>query len=184
VQASAARRLIERNPAFVEQALRTIESTSRRAVAELDHVLGLLRDDRPRQDASPTPDLGSLDGLLTAAHAGGLRVDQTVSGNVSSLPLLVSREAHRIVQEGLTNALKYSADGTAALKMALRENSFDVQLTNPIGGRRLSRADRDAGRGLRGIEERAAMLGGRARAHADGDRWTLSIELPVWETQQ
>lgn len=182
VQASAARRMIDRNPAFVEDALATIESTSRRAVAELDHVLGLLRDETQRRDPSPTPDLGSLDGLLTAARAGGLRVDNTMSGDVTSLPPVVSREAYRIVQEGLTNALKYSADGTAALDMVLRGNTFCIRLANPVGGRQRARASQ--GRGLRGIEERATMLGGTATAHADGGRWTLSVELPVWDAQR
>ena len=184
VQASAARKLVDRNPAFVEDALTTIESTSRRAVAELDHVLGLLRDDTQRPDPSPAPDLSSLDGLLSAARAGGLRVDHTMLGDVNSLPLLVSREAYRIVQEGLTNALRYWADGTAQLDISIRGNTFCIQLANLIGGRRLARASHGTGRGLRGIQERATMLGGTATANADGGRWMLSIELPVWEAQR
>ena len=101
VQASAARKLIGRDPAFVEAALETIETTTRRAVADLDYVLGLLRDDTQLPaETTPAPDLGSLDGLLTAARSAGLTVVSTVSGELSRLPLLVSREAYRIVQEG------------------------------------------------------------------------------------
>jgi hypothetical protein len=62
----------------------------------------LLRDETTRP-AAPTPGLGSLDGLLTMARSAGLAVDATVSGDLSRLPSLVSQEAYRIVQEGLTN---------------------------------------------------------------------------------
>jgi signal transduction histidine kinase len=174
VQAAAARKVIGRNPAFVEAALDTIETTSRRAVADLDHVLGLLRDGTPSRATSP--DLSALDGLLSAARTGGLLVDATSSGDFTRLPLLVSREAYRIVQEGLTNALKYSAGRTATLRQRLDADTRHTQLTNPISGRR-----RGAGRGLRGIEERAAIFGGNALAKADDGHWTLSVTLPVRE---
>jgi signal transduction histidine kinase len=177
VQATAARKLIGHDPAFAEQALRTIETTSRRAVADLDHMLGLLREETPGSaPPAPAPNLGSLGGLLTAARSAGLTVEQTVSGDLSQLPVLVSQEAYRIVQEGLTNALKYSAEGTAMLSMSLDTGTLEIRLTNPTGDRRVTRA----GRGLRGIDERAAALGGTTTASEDGGRWTLSVTLPAW----
>jgi signal transduction histidine kinase len=178
VQAAAARKLIGRDPAFVEAALETIETTTRRAAADLDHVLGLLRDDtRQPAETTPAPDLGSLDGLLTAARSAGLRVDSTVSGELSRLPLLVSREAYRIVQEGLTNALKYSADATATLSLSLGAGTLAIHLANPTGHRRTART----GQGLRGIDERATTLGGTMTAGADDGRWALSVAIPAWE---
>jgi len=176
VQASAARKLIGRDPAFAEKALETIETTSRGAVSDLDHLLGLLRQDRPRTaPATPAPDLTSLGDLVAAARSAGLTVEQAVSGDLSRLPVLVSQEAYRIVQEGLTNALKYSADGTAALSMSLHTDTLDIQLTNPARATRATRA----GRGLRGIGERAATLGGTITASDDGGRWKLSVALPA-----
>jgi Histidine kinase len=180
VQASAARKLIGRDPAFAEKALETIETTSRRAVSDLDHLLGLLRQDRPRTaPATPAPDLTSLGDLVAAARSAGLTVEQAVSGDLSRLPVLVSQEAYRIVQEGLTNALKYSADGTAALSMSLHTDTLDIQLTNPARATRATRA----GRGLRGIGERAATLGGTITASDDGGRWKLSVALPAGTLQ-
>jgi signal transduction histidine kinase len=174
VQASAARKLIGRDPGFAEQALVTIETASRRAAAELDQMLGLLRDETGNP-AAPAPGLGALSALITGARAAGLNVDSAVSGDLSRLPSLVSQEAYRIVQEGLTNALKYSADGTAALDVRLRGDALGIRLTNPAGGRRQARA----GRGLRGIDERAAALGGTASVGADGGRWVLCVALPA-----
>ena len=174
VQASAARKLIERDPGFAANALATIETTSRRAAAELDQMLGLLRDEAKRP-AAPAPGLGSLSELITGARSAGLTVNSAVSGDLSRLPSLVSQEAYRIVQEGLTNALKYSADGTAMLDVSLGADVLGIQLSNPAGRRRPARA----GRGLRGIDERAAALGGTATAGADGGRWLLCVALPV-----
>jgi signal transduction histidine kinase len=137
VQASAARKLIGRNPGFAEEALETIETTSRRAVEDLDHLLGLLRQETPRSaPPAPAPNLTSLGGLITAAQSAGLTVEQAMSGDLSRLPVLVSQEAYRIVQEGLTNALKYSADGTAVLSMSLHTGTLEIELTNPARGSR------------------------------------------------
>ena len=174
VQASAARKLIERDPGFAANALATIETTSRRAAAELDQMLGLLRDEAKRP-AAPAPGLGSLGELITGARSAGLTVSSAVSGDLSRLPSLVSQEAYRIVQEGLTNALKYSADGTAMLDVSLGGDVLGIRLSNPAGRRRPARA----GRGLRGIDERAAALGGTATVGADGGRWVLAVALPV-----
>jgi len=174
VQASAARKLIGRDPGFAEKALVTIETASRRAAAELDQMLGLLRDET-KHPAAPAPGLGSLGELVAGARPAGLTIDPTVSGDLSRLPSLVSQEAYRIVQEGLTNALKYSADGTAMLDVSLGGDALGIRLSNPAGGRRPARA----GRGLRGIDERAAALGGTATASADGGRWVLCVALPV-----
>ena len=182
VQAAAARKVIAGNPGFAAEALATIETASRRAAAELDQMLGLLRDETTRP-AAPAPGLDSLDELVTGARSAGLTADAAVAGDLSRLPALVSQEAYRIVQEGLTNALKYSADGTAALAVALSGGALGIRVSNPAGGRgadgRLRAQDR--GRGVHGIGERATALGGTATAGLDGDRWVLRVTLPVAE---
>ena len=112
IQASAARKLIERDPGFAADALATIETASRRAASELDEISACCgtRHGAPRR---PRPAWALWTELLTAARSAGLTVDSAVPGDLSRLPPLVSEEAYRIVQEGLTNALKYSADRTA-----------------------------------------------------------------------
>ena len=77
VQASAARKLIERDPGFAANALATIETTSRRAAAELDQMLGVLRDET-KPPAAPAPGLGSLGELITGARSAGLTVNSAV----------------------------------------------------------------------------------------------------------
>ena len=67
------------------------------------------------------------------ARSAGLTVDATVPGDLSRLPPPVSQEAYRIVQEGLTNALKYSADGTATLAVSVGRDALEISLSNPAG---------------------------------------------------
>lgn len=180
VQASAARKVFGRDPGFAEQALATIETTSRQAVADLDHMLQLLRDEPHRRAATaPTPNLGSLDQLIDAARSAGLTVDVARSGALAALPVLVSQEAYRIVQEGLTNAMKYSAAATITLRLSVDADVLVIEMINPTTQRRSGR-----GRGLRGINERAATLGGKAHAGADGGQWTLSVTLPISEPRR
>lgn len=174
VQAGAARKLLVRDPAFAAEALTTIETTSRRAVADLDHVLGLLRDEPGGSDPTPTLGEDSLEGLVAAAGAAGLRVERTVRGDLSRLPLLVAREGYRIVQEGLTNAAKYSADGSATVSIVLDDGRLEIRVTNPARP-----GERRSGRGLRGIGERAETLGGTSSAAPDEGRWLLAVDIPV-----
>ncbi len=178
VQASAARKVIERDPGFAAEALATIETASRRAAAELDDMLSLLRYETT-DPVAPAHDLGSLGELLTSARSAGLSLNSVVSGDLSRLPALVSQEAYRIVQEGLTNALKYSGDGTAAFGLTLSPETLGIRLSSPASARRAARA----GRGLLGISERAAALGGTATAGLRDDRWVLSVSLPVREAR-
>jgi signal transduction histidine kinase len=184
IQASAARKLIDRDPGFAAEALATIETASRRAAAELDDMLSLLRYERPNP-AAPAHDLGSLGELLTSARSAGLSLNSVVSGDLSRLPALVSQEAYRIVQEGLTNALKYSADRTAGFDLTLSPETLGIRLSSPASDRRAARGGRPAraGRGLLGITERAAALGGTATAGPQDDRWVLCVTLPVREVR-
>ena len=103
IQASAAKRVVDRDRDFVVSALEAIEQTSRSAANDLDHVLGLLRDSG---DASrtPAPDLAALDSLVAASRAAGLEVEVTTEGDLTGLATVVSREAYRITQEGLKAA--------------------------------------------------------------------------------
>ena len=82
-QASAARKVIRRDPGFAADALATIETASRRAASELDAMLGLLRDETKRPMV-PAPGLDSLDGLLTMARSAGLTVDAPRGCSASS----------------------------------------------------------------------------------------------------
>ncbi|MFH9268753.1 sensor histidine kinase [Streptomyces sp. NPDC017546] len=178
LQAGAARRVLDRDPEFVREALTAIEETTRRTVGELDSVLGLLRQDGEpdHEDAAHGPGLDALGGLL--AHCG-VPVAHERQGDPDRLDPVVSREAYRIVQEGLSNALRHGGGASPVrLLIAVRERELEIVMENPLGERPAA-ARPGGGRGLRGIAERAVLLGGRTEAGADDGVWRLTALLPT-----
>ncbi|MER5730849.1 histidine kinase [Streptomyces sp. NPDC002138] len=129
LQAGAARRVLDTDPEFVREALAAIEDTTRRTVGELDAVLGLLREGDgvgERAGAAPAPTLAAdLEGLLARSRAGGVpitaRQDPGPVGDWGQLPAIVSREAYRIVQEGLSNALRHGGGGPVEVRILVHD---------------------------------------------------------------
>jgi len=189
LQASAARRVLDTDPEFVREALAAIEDTTRRTVGELDAVLGVLRDgDAPGDpwDTAPAPTLAAdLDGLLRRTRAGGLRVDATVAAVATdprALPPPVSREAYRIVQEGLSNALRHAGGEVAVtLRVEVLDQHLRITVENPVGPVPAPRPG--GGHGLRGVADRARLLGGAAEAGPAGPVWRLHVRLPLKGTE-
>ncbi|GAA4046033.1 sensor histidine kinase [Streptomyces shaanxiensis] len=178
LQASAARRVLDSDPEFVRAALAAIEDTTRRTVGELDAVLGVLRDgDAP--GTAPAPTLAAdLDGLLRRTRAGGLRVTATLAADAEALPPVLSREAYRIVQEGLSNALKHAGDGvTVRLRIEVADGHLRITVENPVAAAPECRPG--GGHGLRGIADRTRLLGGTTEAGAAQGVWRLHVRLPM-----
>ncbi|MFE9694987.1 sensor histidine kinase [Micromonospora sp. NPDC005806] len=178
LQAGAARELLDVDPEFTRRALRAIEDTSRHAMDDLDHVLGLLRETdsgQPRPPTAPQPTLARLDRLVADTRAAGLDVDSRISGAVGELPAAVSREGYRIVQEGLTNAARHGR-GPVTLRVDVPGEGLEIELVNGLRG---ATGPGGGGRGLDGMRERVLLLGGRLTAGPDGDRWRVRASLPV-----
>ncbi|MFE1177516.1 sensor histidine kinase [Streptomyces sp. NPDC058773] len=187
LQASAARRVLDTDPEFVRQALAAIEDTTRDAVAELDTVLGLLREEDGGDPTAPAPTLDGLAALLERTRAAGVRVEATTEGRCTGLPPVVSREAYRIVQEGLSNALRHAGPVPVELYVHRTERELTLRMENPVSGpvagpvpgSPVPAPRTGGGRGLLGIAERARLLGGEATAGAQDGVWRLTARLPL-----
>ncbi|MER6346448.1 sensor histidine kinase [Streptomyces sp. NPDC001595] len=172
VQAGAAR--AAGDPAFTDRALDAIEETGRAALEDLDRVLGILREaERP---VSGRPTLIEADRLLESARASGTKVDAEFSGPLAAVPGPVSREGYRILQEALTNVLRHAGGVPARVRVSVVAGRLELEVRNPLP---VPIPGPGRGSGLRGIRERAALLGGRAHTGpADGD-WQVHVELPL-----
>jgi signal transduction histidine kinase len=178
LQASAARRLLDSDPEFVREALAAIEDTTRRTVGELDAVLGVLRDgDAPGKAPAPTL-ADDLEGLLRRTRAAGTKVTADIAVHPAAVPPLLSREAYRIVQEGLSNALRH-AGGEVPVRLCLTaaDGGLEISVENPVTGAAPCRPG--GGHGLRGIADRARLLGGTVEAGAEDGTWRLRVRLPL-----
>ncbi|MFI7185074.1 sensor histidine kinase [Streptomyces anthocyanicus] len=173
VQAGAAR--AANSPEFTDRALTAIEETGRAALEDLERVLGVLREaERP---VSARPTLTDADRLLESARASGAKVDAEVTGPLESLPGPVSREGYRILQEALTNVLRHAGPVPALVRIGVADGTLTLEVRNALPD---AGAAPGRGSGLRGIRERAALLGGRARTGPDGaGDWQVRVELPL-----
>jgi len=199
IQASAAQRVLDTDPAFADRALTAVGETARQALEDLDDALGVLRDAGDAQESSASPALGDLAGLTAQMERVGLAVTCEITGDLSRLPVPVSREAYRIVQEGLANALWHGGAPAATLRIDAGPARLRIEIVNPLGhgaerhgaerhgaerhGAERHGAGRPApggGRGLHGIAERAAVLRGQVSAGPAGPgRWRLRADLPL-----
>ncbi|MFF5718064.1 sensor histidine kinase [Streptomyces buecherae] len=183
VQAGAAR--AAGSAPFTERALAAIEDTGRRALEDLERVLRLLRQDGPADgaDATRRPALTEVERLVESARAAGAPVDAEVSGDLDRVPGPLSREGYRIVQEALTNALRHAGPVPVVLRVTARDAVLELDIRNPLPTADATRTHGSGGSGggsgLRGIRERAALLGGEAHTGPADGRWRVRVRLPL-----
>ncbi|MFF7589139.1 sensor histidine kinase [Kitasatospora purpeofusca] len=196
LQAGAAREVGD--PAFAAKALEVIEETGRRAMDDLERTLALLRDPGDPggqgtsgvpgrgadgdQDARERPGIDRLPALFETARAAGSPVEARVDVPSGALPGVLSREGYRIVQEGVTNALKYASGEPISIRIAVRDGSLELRCANalrPQSARSHGGSPRRGGKGLRGIRERAVLLGGEAAAGAESGEWVMTVRVPL-----
>jgi signal transduction histidine kinase len=173
VQAGAAR--AAGDPEFTERALTAIEETGRAALDDLERVLLVLRE--TGQPVSQRPSLEESDRLLESARASGAKVDAEMTGPLALVPGPVSREGYRILQEALTNVLRHSGPVPVQVRIAVIGQRLEMDVTNPLTGGTAPRSQ--GGSGLRGIRERAALLGGETRTGPYEGEWRVRVRLPL-----
>ncbi|MBT0768318.1 hypothetical protein KIH74_05250 [Kineosporia sp. J2-2] len=208
VQAAAADDVFDTHPDRARQALRSIEATGRDALTELRTLLS--RDNRLKSEAdaantTPQPTLERLGpDVIGPLEAAGLRVAVQVQGDPSSLPPGVQLSAFRIIQESLTNVLRHGAGAPARVRVTVGERGLELLVDNvwvrdgvvdgAVEGESVGGATVDAGRagagsvpgrGIAGMRERAALVGGVLEAGPveAGPGWPggfrVSARLPV-----
>ncbi|HWH29363.1 MAG TPA: histidine kinase [Mycobacteriales bacterium] len=176
VQASAAEDVVRRDPDRAARAMREVADTGRRALAETGRLLHLIRDSDDELGLAPDQGLEELDALVDQFRRSGLDVVLEVDGELAGLPAGVDLSAYRVVQEALTNALKYAPDRAALLRLRRSEQELVIEAENT--GR--PGKSTGSGLGLVGMAERVSVYGGRLEHGFTRDgRFTLSAALPL-----
>jgi signal transduction histidine kinase len=157
VQAGAVRRLLQPGQERERLALEAIESTGREALTEMRRLVGLLRRQGTMPDFAPQPSMRAVDLLVGTVREAGLPVELAVEGEPRELAPGVDLAAYRVIQEALTNALKYAGPARAWVTVRWREDEIEVEIAND--GRSETAGD-GTGHGLVGLRERVALVGG------------------------
>jgi signal transduction histidine kinase len=172
VQAGAARLASAGDPQAAAAAVAAIERQARGGLTELNQLVRELRpaaDTGP--DTSPQPRLGDIPGLIKRAGEAGMRAELRVDGEPRPLPPAVELAGYRVVQESLTNAIRYAAGAAATVRLAYRDDGIMVEVTDDgPGAPAAAAAIRGGGAGLAGLRERARLLGGQLEAGSAAER--------------
>ncbi|MGW7370065.1 sensor histidine kinase [Streptomyces sp. NPDC054841] len=195
VQAGVGLALLDSDPEQARTALTTIKAASKEALGEVRQVLDTLRPPvsrhRPSSDAlraapldpgdaprAPAPGLDRLPELVEQAARAGLTVEVTTEGTRTPLPPGADLAAFRIVQEALTNVVRHSGSRTARVRIGYARDRLDLRIDDD--GPATGDDQGGSGRGLIGMRERAAALGGTIEAGARPDGgFRVHADLPI-----
>ena len=177
LQVGAVRHKLPDELADESGALRGVEQAGRTALAEMRRLLSAMRRDGDDLELAPQPGLGGVGALVAEIGRAGLPVTLHVEGEAAPLPRAIDLSAYRIVQEGLTNALKHARAHRAevTLRYAPDELQIEVRDDGTGGG-----ASNGPGYGLVGVGERVKIYGGTMTAGAAPDGgFVLGARLPL-----
>jgi signal transduction histidine kinase len=181
VQADGASYAIDTDVGRARQALDTISSTGRLALAEMRRLLGVLREDDDAGAFAPQPGVAELDDLVEQVRASGLRVTYQVEGTPAGMSEGRQLTVYRIVQEALTNTLKHGGP-RANVAVLLRYGGDALEIRVRDDGRGAAAFDDGRGHGLAGMRERVAVYGGEVRAApCAGGGFEVVARIPVRE---
>ncbi|MFH9364970.1 histidine kinase [Streptomyces anulatus] len=171
------------------QAAQDIRGRAGAAVERLGEVIGVLREES--EDPPQGPGGSDIPRLVGDAAASGLAVDLTVTGEAAGLPPAVERAAHRVVQEGLTNAAKHAPGESVSVELSHTATETRVVVRNgvPAASAGAQQAGPSAGpggngpagpggRGLIGLDERVRLVGGILDHGSRDGGFTVAARLP------
>jgi signal transduction histidine kinase len=159
------------------EALQDVEQAGRTALAEMRRLLDAMRRDGDEVELAPQPGLDAVESLLEEVRRAGLPVDLHIEGEPCRLPPAIDLSAYRIVQEGLTNALKHARASHA--DVTVRYAPDDVQIVVSDDGTGATTSN-DPGFGLAGVRERVRIYGGEMSAgNENGGGFVLRTRLPL-----
>ena len=177
LQVGAVRHKLPDGRAEDRDALMSVEQAGRAALAEMRHLLAVMRRDGDDVELTPQPGLDGLDSLVRTIERTGLPVRVRIDGEPYPLPQGVDLSAYRIVQEGLTNTVKHAAASHAEVTLHYAPDEIRIDVCDDGHG---AGASDGLGHGLIGVRERVNLYGGEMSAGtANGRGFILSTRLPV-----
>jgi signal transduction histidine kinase len=163
-------------------ALQGVEQTGRTALSEMRRLLGAMRREGDGVELGPQPSLDHIDSLLAGVERAGLPVRLHIEGERVRVPRSIDLSAYRIVQEGLTNALKHANASHADVTVRYAADEIGIEIRDDGDG---GSAGDGLGHGLVGVRERVKIYGGEMTAGkaAEGG-FVLHARLPLSHTSR
>jgi signal transduction histidine kinase len=194
IQIAAARRVGATKPDTATESLEAAEQTGRQTLSELEGMLAVLRgadasigaaaDRHGNVDdtggRAPLPHLSDVPALIDTVRQTGRTVEYNTLGDPPPLPASVEMIVYRLVQEGLTNAVRYAGDSPIDVQLIYSPTAITVFIDDEgMGATGTGRSG--GGHGLVGMQERLAAIGGTLEAgpRRPGPGWRVHASIPV-----
>jgi signal transduction histidine kinase len=181
IQAQVGRRALPHDPGLAADVFQTVEDSGRAALVELRRLLSLLSDDAMDSSLEPVASLRRLPDLIATFRSAGLQVDCTAPDVLPPLSPTADLTAYRVVQQALTNTLHHAPGSSARVVLRCTGDELDIVADDDGPGRpHLAQPTASAGRGLIGMRERLALVGGVLVCAEPGERgFRVHARIPV-----
>lgn len=178
IQAGAARQVLTDKPEAARESLMAVEASGHQAMNELRRLLGVLGDDAGEAPPlAPQPTMQNIEAMVAQVKDAGLPVSLRIEGERGPLPPGVDVAAYRVVQEALTNALKYAGGADTEVVIRYLPDAIDLEV---IDEGTASTPASGVGRGLAGMRERVALFHGTITAGPrPGRGYAVRAHLPI-----
>jgi signal transduction histidine kinase len=179
IQAGAGLRALDSRVDDARSALEAVDSSGRRALADMRRMLEMLGDER--DDDEPMPGLDRMGDLLERVRSAGLAVELSIHGERPALDPELDASAYRIIQEGLTNSLKHTGgSGRARVTVSYEPTAVSISIDDERGAGATPPVEQaHEGRGLIGMRERVALFRGTFLAQPTAKGFQVRAELPI-----
>jgi signal transduction histidine kinase len=176
VQAGAGRMAVTADGTAPAERFASIRESGEQALAEMSRLVDIIHAD----SGAGRDGADRLRALVEDANAAGLEVDVTPPPGVVRLPSEIEDDALRVVQEGLTNAMKHAPRARVSVRLILSDDSLEIEVRDRGGGTASGLARTGAGLGLTGMRERIESLGGSLEAGPCPEGgWRIDARLPA-----
>jgi signal transduction histidine kinase len=184
IQAGAARKIVDHDPAQAEEALDVVQQAGREALTEMRRMLGIMRPGDAAPELAPQPSLSGVAELVERARDSGLPVELSIEGDPVPLPTGIDLAAYRIVQEALNNTIKHAGRASARVLVHYHPDALELEISDDGRGPALSgsaeAAKPSGGHGLVGMKERVALYGGELETgRRRGGGFRVRARLPL-----
>ena len=180
LNAGVASSALETRPERAREALATIRTASREVLGEIGSMLTVLRTP-DETGIREQPGLARLPDVIESVRVAGwdVVVRDEIGLGTAVVPLGVDIVAYRVVQEGLTNALKHGSARRAHVLLRRDGDDLEIVVTNPWERATEPHDLPPSGFGLVGLRERVDSVGGALEAGPAPGGFRLAARLPL-----
>ncbi|WP_051196965.1 sensor histidine kinase [Jonesia quinghaiensis] len=184
LNAGVATSVLETNPTAARESLERVRGAARTVLTEIGDLMRYLRAEDSDDNTGPTkPQVGidHVQDLIQQFETAGLDVTSRHQGDLTSIQEIPGQVLYRVVQEGLTNAHKHGSEHRAHVLISVHQDTATVLVTNPAvsTAQPQGNSEKAGGRGLLGLRERTAAVGGHLESGHHGGTYRLSATVPT-----